>query len=792
MAEGGRSEDFVVLSKVRIGHKREFEFALKSQNEVVGCLGRTRSRKPPVLPPSPVRPAKRVKRPVGRPRKNKSLEVGAESEDEPKSDVVDDGVIDEEKNHVVVESRMRENEHEIEIECDESDPVVEDNDNDYQLNKKKKKNKCGVKVVPTKLKELLATGLLEGISVKYIRGVKKAPLDKGLAGIVRGMGILCFCADCKGAQVVRPNQFELHAGSANKRPADYIYLENGQTLRDVLNACKQVDLHSLSETILNSIGSYPEQRPLSCLNCKESISDAGMGRTSLLCSSCTEKVTQTTPAKAAVASERCAGPVLVQKSTNSSSKSSSSLTKSQGRITRKDLRLHKLVFQDDFLPDGTEVGYYVHGKKLLSGYKKGFGIFCYCCNTEVSPSQFEAHAGCASRRKPYLNIYTSNGASLHELSLTLSRTRKFSTDENDDLCSICYDAGDLLCCDGCPRAFHTECLFLPTIPQGKWYCRYCEDMFQKEKFAERNPNAIAAGRVPGVDPVEQITNRCIRIVKTLDTQDGGGCALCRAHDFCNSGFGPRTVLICDQCEKEYHVGCLREHKIQFLKELPVGDWLCSSDCEIVHSTLKSLVENGEQKLPVHLIDIVKKKHMEKGLSVDNLDIRWRVFNRRMSCLDEIRSQLSKAVSVFHEQFDPICYGDFGQDLIPHMVYGRDLKEREFGGMFCTVLIVNSTIVSAGVFRVFGKEVAEIPLVATSKDCEGKGYFQCLYSCIETLLRHMEVKNILLPAAEEARSLWLNRFGFSVMRQKEFDEFRRRYALMIFEGTSMLHKPVPRS
>lgn len=100
MAEGGGSEDFVVLSKVRIGHKREFEFALKSQNEVVGCLGRTRSRKPPVLPPSPVRPAKRVKRPVGRPRKNKSLEVGAESEDEPKSDVVDDGVIDEEKNHV--------------------------------------------------------------------------------------------------------------------------------------------------------------------------------------------------------------------------------------------------------------------------------------------------------------------------------------------------------------------------------------------------------------------------------------------------------------------------------------------------------------------------------------------------------------------------------------------------------------------------------------------------------------------------------------------------------------------
>ena len=54
----------------------------------------------------------------------------------------------------------------------------------------------------------------------------------------------------------------------------------------------------------------------------------------------------------------------------------------------------------------------------------------------------------------FQHIYTSNGVSLHELSISLLKNRKFSTNENDDLCSICLEGGNLLCCDTCPRAFH--------------------------------------------------------------------------------------------------------------------------------------------------------------------------------------------------------------------------------------------------------------------------------------------------------------------------------------------------
>ena len=64
-----------------------------------------------------------------------------------------------------------------------------------------------------------------------------------------------------------------------------------------------------------------------------------------------------------------------------------------------------------------------------------------------------------------------------------------------------------------------------SIPRGDWYCKFCQNMFQREKFLAHNANALAAGRVEGVDPIKEINQRCIRIVKNIDA-DQSGCALC--------------------------------------------------------------------------------------------------------------------------------------------------------------------------------------------------------------------------------------------------------------------------
>uniref|UniRef100_A0A672RWF8 SP110 nuclear body protein, tandem duplicate 1 n=1 Tax=Sinocyclocheilus grahami TaxID=75366 RepID=A0A672RWF8_SINGR len=46
---------------------------------------------------------------------------------------------------------------------------------------------------------------------------------------------------------------------------------------------------------------------------------------------------------------------------------------------------------------------------------------------------------------------------------------------NDDECYVCYSEGDLVCCDECPRAFHSHC-HLPTADgdsPGEWICTLC-------------------------------------------------------------------------------------------------------------------------------------------------------------------------------------------------------------------------------------------------------------------------------------------------------------------------------
>lgn len=63
--------------------------------------------------------------------------------------------------------------------------------------------------------------------------------------------------------------------------------------------------------------------------------------------------------------------------------------------------------------------------------------------------------------------------------------------------------------------------------------------------------------------------RCRDVIHDLD-HDAGGCSVCGRPDFALGEFCDRTMILCDQCEKEFHVGCLRREGRCDLTQLPTG------------------------------------------------------------------------------------------------------------------------------------------------------------------------------------------------------------------------------
>ncbi|KAH1216672.1 Increased DNA methylation 1 [Glycine max] len=666
-------------------------------------------------------------------------------------------------------------------------------DGDLDLYTRNMELKMSKKVVPncypTNVKKLLSTGILDGAVVKYIYNPGKVELQ----GIIDGGGYLCGCSMCNYSRVLSAYEFEQHAGAKTRHPNNHIFLENGRPIYSIIQEIKTAPLSLLDEVIKNVAGSSVNEESFQAW--KESLLQSngkvqahksystklvGMPHTNI-----SQSVESTSHLSSLHVPSHYEQHMYMNQTTDEWKrvvKKPSSYTSNSGVLQkrsadgctkRRDNDLHRLLFMPNGLPDGAELAYYVKGQKLLGGYKQGNGIVCGCCDIEISPSQFEAHAGMAARRQPYRHIYTSNGLTLHDIALSLANGQNLTTGDSDDMCAVCGDGGDLILCNGCPRAFHAACLGLQCVPDSGWQCLNCID------------NA-GNGRESSI--VRPIMIRLTRVDKTPEVEMGG-CVVCREHDFSVAKFDERTVIICDQCEKEYHVGCLRDMGLCELEELPKDKWFCCDDCNRIYAALQNSVSAGAEIIPASFSELIIRKHEDKGLCTYGAmnDIQWRILSGK-SRYPEHLPLLSRAAAIFRECFDPIV-AISGRDLIPVMVYGRNISGQEFGGMYCIVLIVNYVVVSAGLLRIFGRNVAELPLVATSRAHQGKGYFQVLFSCIERLLSSLNVEKLVLPAAGDAESIWTKKLGFRKMSEDQLSKHLREVQLTLFNKTSMLEKTV---
>lgn len=153
MSNDTDDNNYVLLSSIRPGLKREFAFAMKSQSENYISCSRTRRRKSP-------------ERSIN--KKPKTADLGFVNEEKVESVVTDE----EESKSDVVDPNRSVIEPMNEVKSELIDEIVNDNGGNEEKVEMKMMKKDVVKKFPKKLKELLETGLLEGLSVRYIRGTK--------------------------------------------------------------------------------------------------------------------------------------------------------------------------------------------------------------------------------------------------------------------------------------------------------------------------------------------------------------------------------------------------------------------------------------------------------------------------------------------------------------------------------------------------------------------------------------------------------------------------------------------
>ncbi|NXA84417.1 AIRE regulator, partial [Thryothorus ludovicianus] len=114
--------------------------------------------------------------------------------------------------------------------------------------------------------------------------------------------------------------------------------------------------------------------------------------------------------------------------------------------------------------------------------------------------------------------------------------------ENEDECAACGDGGELICCDGCPRAFHLACLVppLPHVPSGTWQCGSCVEkmtesgqLLEADLPVERRPEILGeVARDTQLGGIEgSICSRCCTRIPTsrqgpAPSGDSRGLLLC--------------------------------------------------------------------------------------------------------------------------------------------------------------------------------------------------------------------------------------------------------------------------
>jgi hypothetical protein len=379
-------------------------------------------------------------------------------------------------------------------------------------------------------------------------------------------------------------------------------------------------------------------------------------------------------------------------------------------------------------------------------------IRCECCNKAFTVAEFDAHSSSSTTTSGPgwgRNVFLEDGRSLAQCLIQLRkksmvgsssmglgvrvRVKSKCTDlEGDSVCSICHDGGELLLCDHCPSTFHHDCLGLPCLPAGDddWSCPCCR------------------------------------------------CAICDQSDFDpDIGFTDKTIIYCDQCERECHVGCLQGGGGGGEGEVPWSSWLCSDECSKVFHHLQRLVGAPAVATEMEGVSFVVLRSSSSEKDEDS------------EAKAEQHGELCAALDVLHECFVPLIEPRTQSDLVADMLFNResDLRRLHFRGYYAVGLEKGGELVTVGTLQVYGDKVAELPLVGTRFAHRRQGMCRLLVKEVERMLAALGVNRLVLPSVPELLQTWTGpSFGFKPMTHSDKLDMVE-HTILCFQGTTMCQK-----
>ncbi|KAL7849299.1 hypothetical protein SRHO_G00209220 [Serrasalmus rhombeus] len=218
---------------------------------------------------------------------------------------------------------------------------------------------------------------------------------------------------------------------------------------------------------------------------------------------------------------------------------------------------------------------------------------------------------------------------------------RLQVERNDDECSVCKDGGELICCDGCPRAFHLNCLVPPltSIPSGTWRCKFCNGsraMVEKTYMPLQppvHPPLTESSSSSTVDFSFFSSTSLSAVTGSKNTQPAGF----QSADPDLAGIRDRTpcgichltrgeLLICPQCLQSYHLHC----------NFPNGRARCrtcsrmwgSGESETPSRTMQVSQRSGDQALAHSEQQIINKEEMDSFMGESSIDgiLQWAFHN----------------------------------------------------------------------------------------------------------------------------------------------------------------------